>query len=218
MRLIAPYTESHSSLADRFRRSFKDTDIALELVPLPTIGSGEGNFQSESWRNAVVAKQRLVLANIKRSQDEILIVADVDIQFFRPIRPVIESTFGGGEMDIAFQAERSWPGGGYNAGFIAIRCSDRVLALYEAMLASNIEAAHLLEQDWLNQNLGRFPIVHSAFPAKIWAWTHGPETISRDIVLHHANGTVGGSTLAQKMDQLDFVRDYVLGTRQSGIV
>ncbi len=210
MRLFAPYTTSHSALANRFQDSFQDHDISVEMVQLSTLGAGGGNFQSESWRNAVIEKQQLIMAKIKECEGDILICSDVDIQFFRPIRPIIESVMESGTIDIAFQAERPWPGGGYNAGFIVMRCNPNVLALYEEMNSADIRATYLMEQDWLNRNLDRFPVIHTALPPAIWAWTHGPHTISRDIVLHHANGTVGGSSIAEKFEQLDYVRDHML--------
>ncbi|MCB1129857.1 MAG: hypothetical protein KDN05_01935 [Verrucomicrobiae bacterium] len=210
MHLIAFHTDSHHALAGRFAASLKDPDISLEMVHLPTSGSGGGSFRSESWRNAVVMKIQKVTEWIKNHPDEILVCSDVDIQFFRPIRPVIEGLFQDRNLDIAFQAEHSGRSRPYNAGFIAMRCGLRSLALYEAMRDADISSHVLVDQDWINGNIDKFPIRHSHLPHSFWAWSHGSGTLTKDIVLHHANCTVGKDSLVEKVVQLDHVRDIVL--------
>ena len=213
IRLIAFFTESHRGLAERFKDSFLDQDVPLELIPFPTIGGGNGNFQSESWRNTVIGKQRIVAEWIREHPGSILVSADVDIQFFRPIRPVIESVMGSGKVDIAFQAEHAGPNSSYNAGFIAMRCNPQVLAVFEALCAFDLHSYVLPEQDWFNRHLKEFNVVTALLPQTIWAWSQGLDHLSGDVVLHHANCTFGNSTVKTKFEQLDFVRARVLEQR-----
>lgn len=211
--LIAPYTESHEALAEQFAASFQDTDIPLELIQLPTVGSGGGNFQSDSWRNAVTAKQSLIVEKINAHRGEILVCSDVGIQFFRPIRPFIEAAMRDPKIDMAFQREQATLSGGYNAGFIAIRCNPKVLELYRAMCESDLLSEPLPDQDWFNRHLDDFPIVHAPLPPEIWAWSHGRETITREIALHHANCTCSGDSINEKLHQLEMVRHYLSDRR-----
>lgn len=206
LRLIAPYTESHRALAVQFRDTFQDKDIPVEMILLPTNGQGAGDFQTESWRDAVVRKLQLVADRIRDHQGEILVCSDVDIQFFKPIRAIVEDVMKDGTIDMAFQSERSGDDSDYNAGFIVLRCNDRVLSVYEAMCASDFKSQYLIDQDWFNSRLNEFPVRHVRLPGVIWAWSHGVETLSEDVVLHHANCTVGDATVARKIQQLDLVR------------
>lgn len=212
MRIVAPYTKSHEDLARRFFESCRLCDVPVELVRIG--GDDEdGSFQSPSWRKGIREKVLTIRERVSSCDGSILIVSDVDIQFFGPIRHLIEEALIHREMDMAFQAETDKEFSPYNAGFVAMRCNESVASLYDALCESDYESLGLMEQEWLNENLDKFDLIHDCLPRSFWAWSHGVHTLSHEIVLHHANCTPGNDSIAQKIRQLDYVKRALSGSR-----
>jgi len=127
-RPIPMYFSSHDDegsreMRDRFVHSLKDppTDIELREVVIESAG------EDQTMRFGT--KIDLILKAIEENPPgSYVIISDVDIRFFRPIRPFIDA-ISGGDYDIVFQRDedRSLQG---NLGFMAMRCSQQVADMW----------------------------------------------------------------------------------------
>ena len=110
-------------MRDRFVHSLRDpsTDIELREVVIESAG------EDQTMRFGT--KIDLILKAIEENPPgSYVIISDVDIRFFRPIRPFIDA-ISGGDYDIVFQRDedRSLQG---NLGFMAMRCSQQVADMW----------------------------------------------------------------------------------------
>jgi hypothetical protein len=126
MKLVYASSPSHDRLRDEF---FLSTLCeSWDPVEVRFDAAGTGNYGSSGWKQTVV--QRFVhFARIARENaDQIVIFCDTDIQWLKPIQPLIQDLLV--DFEILFQ--REWHGRSeVNTGFIAARCTPRVIALLE---------------------------------------------------------------------------------------
>lgn len=206
LHLISVVTPELAPLRTIFEVSLRD-DFPREIFDVESSGIGNGDYKSQGWMEAVIAKQRLVYESILRHRGDYLIVADIDIQFFGEIRGSLEP-FLEPEPDMLFQAEHRFSKE-VNAGFIVMRSNDLVQAAYEVLLKEDLRTFDVGEQSWFNQYLHRSPLRWGVLPETFYAWSQNPGHPPEGILLHHANCTSGGNSVQKKLDQMAIVRKIV---------
>ena len=229
MNVISMVTRSHEILEKNwFLPSLKD-DCVIKMLRFEDQGSGEGSWETESFNNAVTQKTKIIADFIEKHQGELIIWADVDIQFFRPIIPELERLMQSGE-DMLFQR------GCHTAeevctGFFICRCTKKTLRFWRTVqfLMHLYNCKHdqyaanlLLGNYWGRKDLGLGRFIGNIFRIE---WRYLPDsfyspgsnysmiwepgdllTIPENIYLHHANWTVG---IENKIAQFRYVRDIV---------
>ena len=202
--VYALYTPSHEVLVrDFFLPSLAD-DVELVLSSYQV--EGPGDFLDHGFLQTIQQKLDLIIESVNRHDGQVIVWADVDIQFFDSfVAPVRELT---SHYDLCFQAENSF-NSEVNAGFAAMRCSADTRAFFERVKTLALESGRN-EQPVVNDLLAANEtngIVVGRFPPTFYAPTQGP--LPEELVLHHANGTVpteDKTSLELKLEQLRWVR------------
>ncbi|MBE5322232.1 hypothetical protein IM793_23970 [Pedobacter sp. MR2016-19] len=215
------YTDEVVELKSIFQNSIKD-DWEVHIEYLGKTGEGNGNFATKGWYQIIQTKISFLIEKIKENRGDIIIWADIDIQFYGMCSELIYSAIAGN--DIVFQAER-WPLKEVNSGFTAIRCNDLTLLLYELILQSDFGEMPFADQSAMNQILreNKIAIKWNVLPRQFWATSHymfDSLMPPNDIVLHHANctapilrdGMMIGS-IQLKLEQFKIINHY-LSSRQ----
>lgn len=202
MKLVYACSPSHHVLRDTiFLPSLRRTREKWNLREIQSTQVGDGNFQAPDWNLA----ERLRMEGMRKIagdyRGEVMILSDVDIQFFAPIQELAVQSLG--RCDIAFQREHVSCNTA-NLGFVIMRCNGRTLALLET-LCSAIQA-NLWDQEALNEL-----IAHNRMPC---SFGFLPDVFANDnlirsdghppdgMVLYHSIGTFpqpGFSSVAQKI-------------------
>lgn len=180
------------TMKDEFIHNF----IFLEKIHLDKNAPGSGVF---IW----TYKTEMIIKAIKEHllDNEIIVISDVDIQFFKPVIPTINEYMQ--NVDMSFQKE--WENSGVNIGFMAIRCNKDTLKFWETVYNDLIVSKHW-DQGIVNHLLykTKYDIKWNTFPPTIWTWTQG--NLKKDIILHHANSA---SSQEGKFIQMDAVKSYL---------
>jgi hypothetical protein len=170
---------------DWFLKTLQD-DWEINICEIEDAPPGEGDYLSDEWYHCIEKKIGMLVQAIKDNWDEIIIWADIDIQFFRPCTEMVLQSMHGN--DIAFQMWHK-NGADVNTGFMAIRCNERSLAFFEAVLEVPLEGRDFADQDVINDLLegGVPPVRWTRFPREFFQVKLGP--VPRNIALHHACAT-----------------------------
>lgn len=209
MKIYSCFTPSHKELFDNyFAESLPST---LENCPNFLDIQGRGDFLSVEFLEAIKRKMRLIIDSIEDNRGSVIIWSDVDIVFLRDPTSSLQDMFAKDQdLDIAFQREHK-TGKDVNAGFVAMRCNERVQASYERIVDVmnanpqwNEQAAmnHLLSGDWR--------VNWDYLPLTFYARSHGWPP-PRNLILYHANCTQGADGVGQKKSQfreLAFIGRY----------
>ncbi|NNF12087.1 MAG: hypothetical protein HKN72_02620 [Gemmatimonadetes bacterium] len=186
MKLFSISTRQTRTLKnDWFLKTLQD-DWDVHIFELDDAPTGEGDYQSESWYFCIEKKIGILVQAIRDNWGDIILWADIDIQFFRPCTQLVLDHMQG--HDLACQM---WHRelGDVNTGFMAIRCNERSLAFFEAARETPFEGRAFADQDVINDLLddGVPPIRWTRFPRQIYQIKLG--RVPGDIALHHACGT-----------------------------
>lgn len=206
MKAFGVYSEENKELHDEWFLKTLSDDFELNFKYLGSSGGAEVHFASDYWFGALRTRHENLCQAIRDNFGEIILSMDLDIQFFGQCIPVITEAMT--KKDIVFQSEHWPPTGEVNAGFVAIRCSDRTLDFYNRVAQMEFEKMPLGDQSAINMLLQEKSnnLEWGVFPAQIWARSHGcvpPD----DIVVHHANCTADKTA---KVNQLKLIRRMVL--------
>ncbi len=202
--MYAVYTKSHEVLIREFFLPSLPDDVDLRLSIYDV--DGPGDFLDEGFIKTICHKLGLIIESVDQNEGEVIVWADVDIQFFNSfVEPVRELT---SRFDLCCQTE-TFANGDVNTGFIALRCNSDIHHFFERVRNMVVESGRN-EQPVVNElidtgqmeglGIGRFS--HSFYAA-----THGPPP--ENIILHHANDTAAlphKPSLQQKLEQLHSVR------------
>lgn len=124
---ISMATPSHEILErDWFRPSFKD-NCPLEVFHSGKVERCNGLWGSASFNTAIYDKTKFIMQQVARHQGEMLLWADVDIQFFEPVLPKLEALMG--DNDMIFQKDCHL----FHeicAGFFVTRCTKKTLLFW----------------------------------------------------------------------------------------
>lgn len=193
MRVVSFYTADFEELRQRFCRTIVDDfDIECRQMQVDGIDGTQAGGGSQTW----LWKTDLILELIQRHVGQCIIIADIDIQFFGPVRPIVDRELA--KADMVFQAEHR--DDGVNIGFIALRCTDSVREFWEEVKRRIVEK-HEWDQQVVNDMLDSgIDIRWSRFPPSIWNWSQAGTV--QDIHLHHANCV---KSLRGKLVQMNLV-------------
>lgn len=219
LKLYTLYTRSHKILYDAwFLPSIKD-DFEIRSHFYDDV-VGQGAFRADDWFEAINYKIDLIIQAIKenksKKEDKIFIFSDVDIQFFKPCENLIRTAMRSNDM--VFQKDS--PSGMVCTGFFACRANKKTLKFWRT---ARRLVKHSFPRRWHDQTAANFLINNTKFgklqwdyfPATIFSggtltgkrWDPGKQLpIPEDIILHHANWTVG---IENKIKQLEYVKNFV---------
>ncbi len=212
--LYSLHTESHAVFFDEwFRPSLPDDlDLRSEFCR-DTHG---GRYRDPAWSTAVVAKSALILRAIQENPDRVFVYSDVDVQFFGGVEELVREALG--DLDIVCQ--RDDPEGTLCTGFFAARGSERLFALWSRVREHALEEGRDQRafNELVRENAAvRAGLLPDAFfgagcglpgdtvdaEGRWQYWMPGQRlTLPQDIVLHHANWTIG---IENKLEQLRHV-------------
>lgn len=210
IKLYALYTPSHKILVDKyFLPSIKDNfEIILDEFKqlCPT-----GKFNSEGWNTTMLDKVDVIINAIKANKNKIFIFSDVDIIFIKPIENEIKKWMQKYEFVIQKSSEKL---SNCCTGFFAMIGNNKNLNLWINIKNFMLKNPKLSEEDVLNLFIkqGKLKDIKWSHLSKEYntggmftasRWNPGQELIlPENIVLHHANWTVG---IENKIKQLEYV-------------
>ncbi len=180
-----------TSFKDNFNKQFK----YLENI---NIYRGKPGAGIDIWKY----KTEMIIDAIKENLDEIIIISDIDIIFYKPVIPTIKESMV--NKDICFQREH--PNKGINIGFMSIYCNENTLQfwnkVYEILLNSD-----KWDQEIVNDLIYKheYNIRWNLFPSSIWNWSQ--KNLNENIILHHANCV---SDKESKFKQMKLVSEFIL--------
>ncbi len=212
-KIYSIYTDEASELKEIFLRSIQD-DWNINLKNFGQT-NGNGNWGTPEFGQLMRKRIYYIISIIKENWYDVIVWADIDIQFFRKCSKLIEQAIDG--MDILFQSE-NWPEKEVNAGFIVIRCNEKTLSFFETVWQKDLEKLEFFDQSAMNEILkeNKIGLRWDILPSQFWARSHH-DAPPKDIVLHHANCTnpvirngkeIGSIEL--KLEQYKNIRKYVL--------
>lgn len=196
-----------------FVRSLRD-DWELNITDLDGAPQGNGDYLSREWYYCIRKKIDILVEAVGANPGDIILWADIDIQFFRPCSGLIRRCMRG--RDMVFQM---WNGSGreVNTGFMAVRCNDRSRAFFKAVAQTPFEHRAFADQDAINDLLKQadLPLRWGVFPPTVYHVRLGP--VPSRIALHHGCATpVPGirkgrfvSSVEHKIEQMTIIRNHV---------
>lgn len=200
------YNEDFMQLKDRFLSTLQD-DYEIHCIRSDFDTGGKPIDKAVDMfiaRGEIICKAiRDNIPHYGSSEEGIIILSDIDIQFFRPTEATVREALK--HFDMAFQKDDD-EGNGKNMGFIALHCNERTLKFWQNVLeeirtTGNWEQAivnDFIHSDDMEKNLS---LNCGTFPDAIW----NPILTSRphDIILHHAVYAGVGQT--GKLRQMNMV-------------
>jgi len=206
IKLYTFYNRDFTRLKERFLGTIKDDYEVICRQEDLDIGHGAWCGGEAVW----LFKTQFVIDAIKGNPEDVILVSDIDIQFFKPTQEIVLKAIA--MQDIVFQRNAPVDVGKINIGFMAIRCNDRCLAMFEWVLAKIIETKQH-DQRLVAAYLRDFPgrIHPGLFPHSIFNYNprradHG---LARGIALHHA---IWARTEEDKLKQMEEIRLRVKGS------
>jgi len=228
IKLYAFYTEDVISLLKFFLESIED-DWDLNIIKVDEI-DGNSNTGSEQWYKTIYKKVEYIREVISENFGEIIIVSDIDIQFFGKTNDIIIEKIK--NNDLLFTKEYDDEPTA-NGGFIVIKCNENTLRFYDEVLKYDLSTYPLADQTVFNLILNeeKVDITWDFLPFKKF-YLSPHKSIPRGLLFHHAMITEGVSkenfkfhdnegndiidflnieevtSLQQKQNQLRKVRDF----------
>lgn len=221
LKLWTLVTPSHERLlADWFLRT-----LPTDCHPVVNrLGAEPAEYGRGHWHRVVAHKfDVLECAFATEPADSVFVMSDVDIRFYSAFAEDVRQRIEG--RDVLFQNNRPGVSHRHNhicTGFMVVRCCERARSFFERARAILWAANDPLtgDQGSCIQALEENPefIRYALLPDTYWApvrsgvhWQPGnPLAPPRDIVLHHANKTIGN---ANKIAQLSTVERLVQDSR-----
>lgn len=202
MRLYTTFTPSHKALYEghflrTLPRCFEPVVVEYGDQPCPS-----GRYKNEGWDLVCMRKADLFLGACMQNMGGVFFYCDVDVQFFgEGLDAVLMDELA--DADIACQDDLKE----FNSGVFVCRCNDRTLAMFRSVR----ENYAMDDQSSLNRHIGmcrarrmsrRFFNVGMILKS---TWNGQTEFgVPENIVLHHANWTIG---VPNKMRLLEMVRN-----------
>ena len=192
MKLYTFANAAYEPLRQRFTSSLQD-DYEIVVVDA-TFKKCEGVHSQDTWR----CKTQMIIDAIKENMGNRIIVCDIDIQFFRPTLPLIESC---PDVDFLCQFE---PADTLCIGFMVIKCNDRTVDFFTEVL--RMVNAGEWDQKIINEMLKTDKRLEWAWlPEEIWGWNPHQQPPEK-VACHHATFAL---TLEDKLQQMDKILQVV---------
>jgi hypothetical protein len=196
MHLVSVYTPEFDDMArDWLLGTLRD---AWDLQIVRIDQQGDARFGSAFHREVNQIKCDVACDAIRRLQGDVVVLADVDIQFFDACEPLLREALR--QADVCGMAEANC--GPLNGGFLVVRCTGETARLWERIRDDPGKwQMPFFEQELLNRLLTggdangiRFRVLPDSFWSP--ASGHGPPD---DLLVHHATCAAG---TAEKIRQL----------------
>jgi len=178
-----------------FEKYFKGTmQDDFEIIPLQTTSTDKLEIYLE--------KSDLFIKIAKDNQNSICAFSDVDVQFFGPIRTILENSLKNNDISVM----QNYVGAGYthvNSGLLAMKCNETTLKFMEGV-AKTAYQNQVGDDVAMSYGLTKYHkfIKAAILGNKFWCGHQGlPE---HPILFHHATGT---SVLEEKIKQLDLFKN-----------
>ena len=215
MKIITFYSDSHSDIYhDFFLRSCQKylSNHKLIVKKIEQI-SPTGEFGSEGFDYTTIEKIKFIIENINLNDEEPLIYADCDIQFFNDIEYELK------DNDILFQHD--YHINNYCTGFFIAKQNQNVLDFFlkvKERFLNTIDGI-INDQNVVNYIFreGYDKIKKNLLPSnKYWncafstggaLWTGQELVVPPTIIMHHANFTLG---VKNKYLLLEKVKNYMI--------
>ena len=207
MKLFCCFTPAHEILFRNYFLPSLPSVFSLQVERIEV--AGPGDYLSPEFLQCINQKIQLVLESLAINQGEVIVWSDIDIQFFDLSEKDLLAHLG--DHDIAFQRE-SKIGPAVNTGFFVCRSNHRVSAFFQEVEEGLRLNPSANEQFVVNELLraDSDDLSYTYLPFTYYARTQGwPPPMN--LVLYHANFTVGAEGIAQKLQQfreLDFLRRF----------
>ena len=217
LKLYAIYSEYNEKLKDEWFLPSLTGEFELHIEKADCFG---GNYGTNAFREAVLEKSNLIINAIKENMSETFVYSDVDIQYFKPIKSLLLDAIVGHDI-VCQRDEPRAKGNQLCTGFFIIRANNGTLKLWERVRKAvrkegrdQLAFNRILNSWWYRQF--SYPRIKYNFLSDNFFsagtltgenWQPGQElVIPDDIVLHHANWTVG---IENKISQLEYVKRCV---------
>ncbi len=205
LKIYTCHTPSHGGIfQDYFAATLPDT-LALHSTMIAARDSSD--FGTAGFIQAITDKVDLIIASVKENSGSIIIWSDVDIVFLSdPADEIRKIVAMNPETDLWFQRETREPEKDVNAGFVVMRCTDKVISFYRSVLDLMNVNPNWNDQEAINYLLrGKCGVKWSYLPAAFYARSHGWPPKSR-LIMYHANCTFGNDAVGQKIRQFAQLR------------
>ena len=182
MKIYYIYNNDFLDMKTHFVRSMKDNfehkPFFMENLKLDSRGFAD-NIEFQKFKTQMIIDA--IKENLK--DNSIIVISDIDIQFFKPVIPLIEVIMG--FYDLVFEKETEFKG--LNIGFMSIRCNSITLLFWETVLYYIIN--HNLSDKVIVNDLAinkgyLFSLKFTTFSSQIW---NSGYNMPKGIYLHHAN-------------------------------
>lgn len=170
LRLYGLYTPTHEVLAREWFLPTLQDNYEVRLSQVEQVGSPEQHqFGTGEFNRTTLRKVGLTLSAIEENWDDVFVMSDVDIQFFRPTERILREAVK--DRDIVFQQNQA--NGEINAGFFVCRGNARTRLLWTAVQDTLRERTDWNDQDALNHLIFRWlPRPFGLLPFNHWAQYH----------------------------------------------
>jgi GR25 family glycosyltransferase involved in LPS biosynthesis len=197
-------TDCNKIFIPTFERSLYKVhpDLEIKYMALDSAGS----YKTPGWLSAMKQKLELIYECLcdADDEDEIFMYSDLDIQFFAPFRSYIEELLM--TNDIVFQNDCPE----YCTGFFACKKTDAVKDLFKTAITL-LKYKSECDQTVINEVIHVFPsIVKYVLPNEFFTvgmhggkvWDGEEFEIPENIIMHHANWTVGIDNKIKLLEQV----------------
>ena len=209
MKLITFFSKSHACLYKKFMNTFPyDEDVDLIVRYMPQECDGNYDTWNENWMKTMYRKVQYIIDYLDELKNgELLIHADIDIVFYKSFAKDLRKLMSDSEDDIMFQND----GNTLCMGFFVVRKSDEIVRLFNTVYERMKDYEH--DQDAMNKILPTSNIQYGKLPERYFSygplnglkrWTPECEYVNvpHDIVMHHANWTVGVDNKLKLIEQV----------------
>lgn len=176
-----------------------------------------GIFRTDGWYEATLSKLKAIEKMLDPIDGSVFVYSDTDVQFFRPFHDTINKLLI--TNDIVFQNDYR---GKQCTGFFACKRTPIIEYLFSIAIWVLKNRVNNPEGDQMAMHtaLKKLPLLkHSMLPTEFFTygyykqqWTGEEFIIPNNIVMHHANWTVG---ISNKLDMLQYVRDSYNRTKKA---
>lgn len=206
LKIYTFYTESHKELFDKhFLPSLEKTNKDLELIVKKfDQNCSTGDYMSSGWAETMTNKVNYILQSINDTWGGVFIHADCDMQFFGSIKEDLLNQLQ--DFDMAAQND----GGEMCCGFFICRSNEKTKQLFEDVKnqinenyndqqATNKLAKKYITHKYLDH---KYYSIYRNTNKKRWEKNMQINSIPKDILVHHANWTVGINNKVELMNRV----------------
>lgn len=212
MKVYTFLTESHKIFLNQFISTFPFEDgLDLEIKFLPQ-ECDSGSYHSKGWGRTMKRKVEYIIDALNNTKDDsFMIHSDIDIQFFGKIKSDLETIMNKENKDIFFQND----GHQVCMGFFICKKNKNILNLFTNVL--NDLENHMDDQFAVNHFLRKNDINYGILPERyftigirnsLWSGEDIKFNIPDNIIMHHANFTVG---IENKINLLKKIKTQING-------